>query len=155
MESGNMLSRNQGIIEIENQRDQAMENVEYNDMLDKANTLEKNQGGIPKKDNKKPKTIRLIYYFLGVLETLFAFRFALKLFGANPGSVFVSVLYSITDLFLAPFIGIFRNTVSEGIETASVIEPKLVFGIIVYAILALGIVKLIEITNRNKKVNYS
>jgi hypothetical protein len=151
MENGIILSRNQGIKEIENQRDQAMENVEYNEMLGKTNTEEKNQGGMPKKDNKDPKIIRLIYYFSGVLETLFAFRFVLKLFGANPGSIFASIIYSITDLFLTPFIGIFRNTVSEGIETASIIEPKLIFGMIVYAILAVGIVKLIEITNRNKK----
>lgn len=153
MENEILLTRRQEIIEIENRRDLAMENVEYNEMLGKTNTEteEKNRGGMPKKDNKKPKTISIIYYFLGVLEILFAFRFALKLFGANPGSVFVSLIYSITNLFLTPFIGIFRDTVSEGIETASVIEPKLILGMIVYAIIAVGVVKLIEITNRNKK----
>lgn len=96
------------------------------------------------------KTKRIIFYLFGFLEILFAFRLILKILGANPESTFVSIIYSVTHLFLAPFIGIFRIAVSEGIETASVLEPTLLIAMVVYALLAWGIVKLIEIL-RNRK----
>ncbi|MHB8125003.1 MAG: YggT family protein [Desulfitobacteriaceae bacterium] len=90
-----------------------------------------------------PKVRRIIYYILGVLEVLFAFRFFLKLFGANPLSPFVSFIYSLTKVFLYPFVGIFKTAV---IETQAVFEPTTLIGMIVYALIAWGIVKLIEIS---------
>ncbi len=90
-----------------------------------------------------PKIRRIIYYVLGVLEVLFAFRFLFKLLGANPLSPFVSFIYALTKVFLYPFIGIFRTSV---IETQAVFEPATLIGMIVYALIALGIVKLIEIS---------
>jgi len=91
---------------------------------------------------------KLVYYVLGVLETLLAFRFIFKFLGANPGSTFVSFIYTISEVFLAPFSGIFRSAVNSGIETKSVLEPKTIIAMIVYALIAYGIVRLIEI---NKK----
>ena len=88
---------------------------------------------------------KLIYYVLGFLEVLFTFRLALKILGSNPESLFVKIIYSITSIFLAPFAGIFRVAVTDGIETSAVLEPALLIAMIVYAILAVGIVKLIEI----------
>lgn len=96
------------------------------------------------------KSSRIIYYILSTLEVLFAFRLILKVLGANPESPFVAVIYSITNLFLAPFKGIFRMAVTDGIETKSVLEPSLIIAMIVYAAIAWGLVKLIEIIkNRN------
>lgn len=152
---GNDISgtRNSGMIEIEKQRDLAMESLKFAEIVDETNGEKIDQDNLHKKDYKKPRTIRYIYYALGVLETLLAFRFVLKIFGANTGSAFVSGLYSITDIFLAPFTGIFSETVSDGIEeTASIVEPKLIVGMIVYALLVVGIVKLIEITKKNKNI---
>jgi len=96
------------------------------------------------------KTKRIIYYILGTLEVLFAFRLSFKILGANPESIFVAILYSITDLFLAPFAGIFRTAVTKGIETQSVLEPALVIAMVVYVLLAWGITKLIYIINNRK-----
>lgn len=96
------------------------------------------------------KSSRIIYYILGTLEVLLAFRLILKVLGANPESPFVAVIYTITNLFLAPFKGIFRLAVTDGIETESVLEPSLIIAMIVYAAIAWGLVKLIEIIkNRN------
>jgi hypothetical protein len=104
-----------------------------------------------KKENQGNLKIRkIIYYFLGILEVLFAFRLAFKILGANPQSTFVVIIYSVTDLFLAPFVGIFRMAVSKGIETQSVLEPTLIIAMIVYALLSWGIVKLIEISSNHK-----
>jgi hypothetical protein len=97
------------------------------------------------------KVRRIIYYIFGVLEVLFAFRLVFKVLGANPQSAFVGFIYSLTHLFLVPFIGIFRMAVSDGIETKSILEPTLLIAMVVYALLAWGIVKLIEIITNRKK----
>ena len=93
---------------------------------------------------------RRYVYILGVLEVLFTLRLIFKLLGANPSSTFVSFLYSLTQLLLMPFISIFRTAVTKGVETQAVLEPATIIGMIVYALVAWGIIKLIEI-NKNSK----
>jgi len=88
---------------------------------------------------------RLVYYIAGVIEILLVFRFVLKILGANPVSPFVSLIYTLSGVFIAPFTGIFRTAVNPGFETASVMEPATVVAIFVYLILAAGIVWLINI----------
>ena len=87
----------------------------------------------------------LIYFLLGTIEVLLAFRLVLKLTGASPASAFVGFIYSLTGIFILPFEGIFRRGVAQGIETASVLEPATIVALIVYAILAWGIVMLLRI----------
>jgi hypothetical protein len=96
------------------------------------------------------KVIRIIYYIFGVLEVLFALRLIFKVLGANSQSTFVAFIYSLTHAFLTPFIGIFRMAVSDGIETSSILEPTLIIAMVVYGLLAWGIVKLIEIISNRK-----
>lgn len=67
--------------------------------------------------------------------------------GANPVSPFVNLIYGVTRLFVLPFEGIFRRGITEGIETTSVLEPSVIVAIIVYAIVAWGIVTLIRIAS--------
>ena len=92
------------------------------------------------------KAKKIVYYILGVLEVLFAFRLVFKLLGANPQSPFVSFIYTVSQAFLSPFSGIFRSAVTKGIEAQSVLEPMTLIAMIVYGIVAWGIVKLIEIS---------
>lgn len=96
-------------------------------------------------NEKYSKITKIVYYLLGFLETLLAFRLVLKLLGANPESAFVSIIYAVTGVLLAPFIGIFRMAVTQGIETKAVLEPANIIGMMVYALVAYGIVKLIKI----------
>lgn len=93
---------------------------------------------------------RVIYYILGLLEILLAFRFVFKLLGANPDSGFVAFIYAVTQIFLAPFTTIFRPAVTQGIETKAILEPSTMIAMAVYALIAWGIVKLI-ITIRERK----
>ncbi|MEL1136574.1 YggT family protein [Desulfitobacterium sp. THU1] len=95
---------------------------------------------------------RIVYYILGVIEVLLAFRFIFKLLGANPASGFVSGIYTMTSIFLSPFIGIFRTASARGVETQAVIEPANLVAMLVYAVIAWGIVKLVEILRRPNKV---
>jgi hypothetical protein len=57
----------------------------------------------------------------------------------------VGLIYGLSGIFILPFEGIFRRGYAQGAETASVFEPSTLVAIIVYAVLAWGIVKLIKI----------
>lgn len=94
----------------------------------------------------------IFYFFMGLLEVLLAFRLVLKLMGASTVSGFVRLIYSLTGVFIIPFEGIFSRGFSQGLETTSVLEPSTLVAIIVYAVLAWGIVKLIRIFSGEKQV---
>lgn len=93
----------------------------------------------------------LIYFFFGLLEVLLGFRLVLKVMGANVASAFVSIIYTLTGIVIFPFEGIFRRGFTQGLETTSVLEPSVIVALIVYAILAWGIVKLLRIFSRDKQ----
>ena len=92
------------------------------------------------------KLIRIIYYILGIFEVLFSFRLIFKLLGANPENTIVSTIYSVSKPLLSPFTGIFRSVTTEGIEsTQSVLELTTIIAMVIYAVVAWSIVKLIQI----------
>ena len=81
---------------------------------------------------------QVVWYILGLVEILLAFRFILKLFGANPAAGFTSFIYGVTYIFAAPFLNVFRITQVAG----SVFEWTTLLAMIVYWIIAYGIIKL-------------
>lgn len=87
----------------------------------------------------------IIYFIFGLLEILLAFRFIFKLTGASTSSVFVSFIYDLTRIFILPFEGIFRRGSAQVLEGTSVFEPATLVAILVYAVLAWIVVKLIRI----------
>jgi len=93
----------------------------------------------------------LVYFFFGALEILLAFRLILKLMGASIASAFVGLIYGVTGMFILPFEGIFRRGFAQGVETTSVLEPSTLVALIVYAVLAWGIVKLLRILSGEKQ----
>lgn len=93
----------------------------------------------------------IVYLLLGALEILLTFRLVLKLMGASISSAFVGFIYGLTGLFILPFEGIFRRGFSQGIETTSILEPSTLVAIIVYAVLAWGIVKWIRVLSRKQQ----
>jgi hypothetical protein len=82
---------------------------------------------------------QVVYYILGIVEVLLAFRFILKLLGANPGAGFTSFVYGITYVFATPFLTVFQ---SSQIVAGSIFEWTTVLAMVVYWIIALGIIKL-------------
>lgn len=92
------------------------------------------------------KSINTIKYITGVIEVLLAFRFLLKLLGANPSSGFVSFLYSVTDFFTAPFSGIFSSLINRGPSLTYVFEPASIVAMIVYAAASYGLIKLVKLS---------
>lgn len=91
------------------------------------------------------KTRGVIYYILSIIEGLLAFRFLFKLLGANPRNGVVIVMYALTGFFTSPFSGIFRTVANGGIETRSVLEPGTIIAMIVYALIARGIVSILKL----------
>lgn len=86
------------------------------------------------------KAQNVVYYILGIMEVLLVFRLIFKLLAANSANGFVSMLYSLTGIFILPFVGIFRTSASAG----AVFEPATAIAMIFYGILAYGIIKLIQ-----------
>jgi hypothetical protein len=64
--------------------------------------------------------------------------------------MFVDLIYSITGIFIMPFAGIFRQATTAGVETTAVLEPATIVAIIVYILIAWGIVKLIGLLSRER-----
>ena len=81
---------------------------------------------------------QIVWYILGLIEILLAFRFVLKLLGANAGAGFTSFIYGVTHIFAAPFISVFRISYAQG----SIFEWTTLLAMLVYLIIAWGIIKL-------------
>ncbi len=81
---------------------------------------------------------QIVWYIVGILEALLAFRFVLKLLGANSAAGFTSFIYNVTYPFAAPFLNVFRRTVVEGVT----FEWTTLLAMLVYWLIALAIIKL-------------
>jgi len=121
-----------------------------NNINPEVNTTTKNTSF--KNEATSSQTVEyLIYFLFGGLEILLAFRLVLKLTGASISSAFVGLIYGLTGIFILPFEGIFRRGYAQGVETTSVLEPSTLVAIVVYAVLAWGIVKLLRILSGEKQ----
>ncbi len=81
---------------------------------------------------------QIVWYILGILEALLAFRFVLKLLGANSAAGFTSFIYNVTYPFAAPFLNVFKITKVEG----SVFEWTTLLAMLVYWLLAMAIARM-------------
>jgi len=82
---------------------------------------------------------QVVWYILGILECLLAFRFVLKLLGANPTAGFSSFIYGVSQPFAAPFLNVFKVSKVEG----SIFEWTTLLAMIVYWLVAMGIIRLL------------
>lgn len=84
---------------------------------------------------------RLLWLFNAFLEVTIGLRIFLKLIAANPDVLFAKVVYSVTDVFLLPFFGL---TITPSIGR-SVLEISSMIAMAVYALLTLGVVRLMKV----------
>src|SRR3989344_3616508 len=84
------------------------------------------------------KGTQIVWYLLSLLEVLLAFRFVLKLTGANPEAGFTSFIYALTWPFTAPFLAVFPRTIVQG----SIFEWTTLLAMFVYWVIAVGIINL-------------
>lgn len=81
---------------------------------------------------------QIVWYVLWLLEALLAFRFALKLIGANPQAGFTSFIYALSSPFTAPFAAVFPSTAVQG----KVFEWTTILAMLVYWLIAFAIIRL-------------
>jgi len=86
------------------------------------------------------RTYQVIWYIVGLIETLLIFRILLKAFGANPNSGFTQLVYALSNPLALPFRGIFPTPVVSG----AVFEWSTIVAGIVYIIVAYGLVQLFQ-----------
>lgn len=84
------------------------------------------------------RATQIVWYLCDLLEIVLAFRFFLRLAGANPGAGFTNFVYSISWPFVAPFAAVFRMSVVEG----KVFEWTTLLAMLVYSLVAWAIVSL-------------
>jgi uncharacterized protein YggT (Ycf19 family) len=95
--------------------------------------------------NERSNTIvRIVWFVVGILLVLLAFRFVLL--GANPNNGFANFIYSVSYPFAAPFFGLFGYTLKYGISR---VELSTLVAMVVYALIAFGITTLLTIGHPN------
>lgn len=89
---------------------------------------------------------QIVYTIAGIIEVLILIRAVLELLAANPDAAFTNLIYTITDPLVAPFQGVFPTPQSHG----SVLDLAAILAIIVYAVLAWIIARLLELARRRR-----
>lgn len=87
------------------------------------------------------KAKQLIWLGLAALEFAIGLRILFKLMAANADNFLAKLLYGFTDLFLFPFAGLTASPSSGGI----VLEITSLIAMVIYAVLAWGAAKLVEV----------
>jgi hypothetical protein len=85
-----------------------------------------------------------VWLLAGVVDAILAIRFLFKLLGASTQASFVTFIYDLTQVFVAPFHGIF-NTAANG---HSVFEPESLVAIAIYSLIGWGLASLVRVVTR-------
>jgi hypothetical protein len=80
----------------------------------------------------------------GIVTAILIIRFIFKLLAASTQASFVTFVYNVTQLFVAPFHGIF-NTEASG---RNVFEPESVVAIVIYLLIGWGLASLVRVVTR-------
>jgi YggT family protein len=83
----------------------------------------------------------IIWLITGFLESLIGIRFVLKLIAANPNAGFAQFIYGMTGPFLVPF----HDLTAAPAVAGAVLEIPSLIAMLVYALLAWGIVLILWI----------
>src|ERR1700682_1576669 len=85
-----------------------------------------------------------VWLVTGVVDALLVIRFAFKLLAASTQASFVTFIYDLTQVFVAPFHGIF-NTAASG---RNVFEPESLVAIVIYSLIGWGLASLVGVVTR-------
>lgn len=93
------------------------------------------------KPNPKPlyRGTQIVWYVLWIVQALLAFRFFLKLIGANAAAGFTDFIYTLSAPLVAPFLFVIRSNSVQG----NVFEWITLLAMVVYYVAAVAIVKLL------------
>jgi len=85
---------------------------------------------------------RIVGVIFAVVEVILAFRLVFKGLGANPTNGFVRGIYGVTQFLVGIFEGIFSRGTTSGAETTAIFEPATFIVMVVIALIAWGVLKL-------------
>lgn len=94
-------------------------------------------------ETRQTLIVRGIWYIVGLLEVLLAFRFVLALLGANPANAFAHFIDAITLPFVAPFYSLFGYSATAA---GPRLEGYTLVTMAVYGLAGWGVIKLVTIT---------
>jgi uncharacterized protein YggT (Ycf19 family) len=87
------------------------------------------------------RAIEVVYLVFGIIDVLLLVRLVLKLLGASPQASFSGFMYGLTDFMMAPFKGLLPAVASG----KAIFEPSVVVAIVIYALVALMLAKILEV----------
>jgi uncharacterized protein YggT (Ycf19 family) len=87
------------------------------------------------------KASQVVGLIFGLLEATIVLRILFKFFGANPNNPIAALVAKVTDVFLAPFSGLFAPLTIGGM----VFELSSFIALLIYAVIGWVIVKLITV----------
>jgi hypothetical protein len=82
-----------------------------------------------------------VWLVAGVVDALLIIRFLFKLLGASTQASFVTFIYDLSQVFVAPFHGIF-NTAASG---RHVFEPETLVAIAICSLIGWGLASLVRV----------
>jgi YGGT family protein len=82
-----------------------------------------------------------IYLIFGILEATLLIRFVLRALGANAEAGFAQAIYGLTDLLVAPFVGLFGTPQAGG----AALELHTLVALVVYAAVGWGLARAAQI----------
>ncbi len=91
---------------------------------------------------------RIVWFIVGLITIIIAMRFTLLLLGANQSAGFTDFVYSVSNVFVAPFLGIF----GEPTYGKSVFEVSSLLAIVVYLLIGWGVAKLLTIGRPQQEI---
>ncbi len=117
-----------------------------------------NAGGGPMADTRvvssvapARRAVEMVYLLFGIIDGMLLIRLLLKLMAANTNVPFTGFVYGFSDIFLTPFRGLLATWVSG----RSVLELSVLMAIIVYALIAYVLARIIAIIfSRNVTVSH-
>lgn len=100
---------------------------------------------------------RVVGTLFGVVEIFLAIRLIFKGLGANPENAFVQGVYTCTQYVVGIFEGIFSKVQTGGAETTAIFEPATLIAMIIIALIAWVVLKLItpRIGTRLERTEYT
>jgi len=87
------------------------------------------------------KATQWIWLLLGLVEAAIALRVVFKLLGVNAGNAFATLLYGVTDFFVAPFASLASAPAAGGM----VLEVSSIIAMIVYLLVAWALERIVYV----------
>ena len=87
------------------------------------------------------KVNQMIWLLLGLLEALIALRVLFKLIGVNAANAFAALIYSVTEIFVAPFASLIGAPTAGGM----VLEISSIIAMIVYLLLGWALERIVYV----------